>query len=492
MGFTPTEEQQRIIEACAHGQNLVIDAGAGTGKTSTMKLAADQMSGTGLYGAFNKAIAEEAKASFGRHVTCRTIHSLAFAAVGKRYKKRLNGPRQPAKHTAHLLGITAGTTIHGVELYPATIARLAVETVEKFCNSAEDEIGWQHVPQVTGLDQETDRNASAALKRLVLPYAATIWQDVQNTDADGGGLFRFTHNHYRKMFQLRRPTLPYDFIILDECQDTSPVVASLIMDQSHAQLVAVGDAAQCIYAWNGAAMDTLDEWPADQRLRLTQSFRFGQHIAEEGNAWLAMLGTDMRITGTGESVVGPLTHPDAVLCRTNGGAAVEVLAAQRQRLRVALVGGGADIKRLAEACEDLRAGRTSSHPELIAFQTWGEVQDFVRHESSGSDLKAFVHLIDQHGTDVVIAAVDRLSSEQHADRVVSTAHRGKGREFGAVRIAGDFEEPTDANGDPTEPSPEEVRLAYVAVTRAQHQLDPGGLNWIHTRKQQTSAADAAV
>ncbi|MBB3665974.1 hypothetical protein FB384_004933 [Prauserella sediminis] len=477
-GFTPTDEQVAIIDACAAGRNLVIEAGAGAGKTSVLKLAAEKMKGRGLYGAFNKAIADEAAAKFPKHVTCKTIHSLAFGQVGTRYKGRLNGPRQPARQVAHLLGIREPVTISDVELYPATIARLAVDAVERFCNSADDEIGWSHVPQINGLTVEDDPEASAAVKRLVMPHAQAIWADLQHTDADGGGLFRFTHSHYRKIYALRKPRLPFDFILLDECQDTSPVVAEMLMAQTHAQLIAVGDAAQAIYGWAGGSMETLDRWPAEERLRLTQSFRFGQQIAAEGNKWLTLLGTDMRISGTGTSVVGPVVRPNAVLCRTNGGAAQEVLRAQKAGTRVALVGGGAAIKNLAEACEDLRAGRATSHPELVAFRDWGEVQDYATHESSGSDLRAFVTLIDNHGSDVVIEAMERLSPESRAQVTVSTAHKAKGREWPTVRIGGDFQEPESADGEPVDPEAEEVRLAYVAVTRAQNCLDVGGLEWI--------------
>ena len=69
------------------------------------------------------------------------------------------------------------------------------------------------------------------------------------------------------------------------------------------------------------------------------------------------------------------------------------------------------------------------------------------------------------------------------DVVVSTAHKAKGLEWGRVKIGDDFRGPrtvVDDNGDEiTEwPSPEELRLAYVAVTRAQGALDPGSLAWV--------------
>lgn len=485
MGFQPTDEQQAAIDACAAGQNTVIEAGAGAGKTATLKLVADALPGRRIfYGAFNKSIAIEAAAKFPQHVTCKTIHSLAFGRVGRLYRKRLNGARQPAREVASILGITSGALLGEVELRPTTIARLAVETVEKFCNSADDELAWRHVPRVTGID---DKGDVEALKRLVLPYAVKIWEDLQRTDAQGGGRFQFGHGHYRKIFALQNPRLPFDVILLDEAQDTPPVVGRLMLDQPHAQRIVVGDRAQAIYQWAGGSMSTIDEFDADARLQLTRSFRFGQEVADEGNKWLALLDDcTMRITGTGRSTIGPLSQPDAVLTRTNGGAADEVLRAQDAGIPVALVGGGSSIKMLAKACQELQAGRPSSHPELVAFRTWGEVQDYVTHDSTGADLRAFVKLIDRWSPEVVIQSMDRLVPEERARRTVSTAHKSKGLEWPRVRIGTDFQEPTDEHGNEADPQPEEVRLAYVAVTRAQEHLDPGGLRWIDDRRVRNS------
>lgn len=69
--------------------------------------------------------------------------------------------------------------------------------------------------------------------------------------------------------------------------------------------------------------------------------------------------------------------------------------------------------------------------------------------------------------------------------MVSTAHKAKGRERPAVKIADDFPLPPDSDqhddrGRPiAEPVSEaDARLAYVAVTRARSRLDLGGLAWI--------------
>jgi superfamily I DNA/RNA helicase len=66
-----------------------------------------------------------------------------------------------------------------------------------------------------------------------------------------------------------------------------------------------------------------------------------------------------------------------------------------------------------------------------------------------------------------------------AEVVVSTAHKAKGREWPTVRIAGDFSEPRRChNSQPAQIPRADTMLAYVAVTRARHTLDPEGLAWV--------------
>lgn len=108
------------------------------------------------------------------------------------------------------------------------------------------------------------------------------------------------------------------------------------------------------------------------------------------------------------------------------------------------------------------------------------MQEYVRHDEAGADLASLVRLVDEHGADALIDAAKRLvADEKYADVVISTAHKAKGREWASVRIADDFRRPkADDSGRPGRVPKGEVRLAYVAVTRAMQTLDRGGLEWI--------------
>ena len=464
---TPTQEQHAAVDTFRSGDHLVLQAGAGTGKTTTLAMLAASTTTSGRYIAFNKSIASDAARKFPSNVRCKTAHSLAFGAVGRRYASRMNAPRVPGWKTGASLGIALNMRIRIGErnVTNKALSYTVLRTVTRFCQSADSAIQRHHVPRLRGIETE---QLHAQLVDVVLPYANQAWKDVQNPQE---GVVRFDHDHYLKIWALTEPRIEADFLLLDEAQDTNPVVEKIFNDQrDHTQLVMVGDSAQAIYGWRGArdVMSTFD----GTQLALSQSFRFGSALAEEANRWLHIVASPIRLTGTSaiNTRLERVKEPDAILCRSNVGAMLEVMHLLEEGRRVALVGGGEALRALARAARDLKAGKRSTHPELILFDSWGELQEYAEYDPSGRDLLPLVDLVDEHGAEIV----------------VSTAHKAKGREWASVRIGEDFTEPldqeeTDENGDPLpgDIDDAEARLAYVAVTRARHRLDIGGLGWIN-------------
>jgi hypothetical protein len=480
----PTPEQADAIDAYGDGLDLVLQAGAGCGKSSTLKMIARSDRRRRMtYVAYNSAIAADARRSFPSTVLCKTGHGLAF---DQRYGQRLGRPRQTAHQAAQaldvrsVLGIIGATPTlpsdlgHPKAMTSKIIMRMALDTVERYCHSSDDEIIQKHVPHYDGL-----KKARGELVKLILPVARAAWADLQDDDS----VLNLNHDHYLKMWALSKPRIPADVVLLDEAQDTNDVLSAVLLAQEHAQRIAVGDSAQQIYSWRGAndALEKFVRTLGCPELTLSQSFRFGPAIASRANIWLRMIDAPLRLTGweAAESTVGPLDAPDAILCRTNAGAmgiVMEGLAAGR---KVALVGGGGDIKRLAWAAEALQGGKPTDHPELCGFASWDDVRQYAAEEDGS--LEVLVKLIDEHGPGRIVAAADGLCSEQQAELVVSTAHRSKGREWPAVRIHADFRAPKPEQGTGLVVLPrEEARLAYVAVTRAREQLDDAALAWVTT------------
>ncbi len=470
----PTGEQQAILDGYMRGEHLTVNALAGTGKTTSLRLvASERPTRPGAYIAYNRAIADEAAGKFPNRVVTGTAHSFAFQAVGRQFAHRLpsrhgqrsSSQRLPAYQVARILGLRE-VRLGDRLISDTALARLAEATVTRFCQSADPDITADHVPYTPGV--ETPEQV-AYLAQLVVPAARSMWGDISHPS----GRLWFQHDHYLKMWQLSGPILPVDYVLFDEAQDANPVIAAIVAAQEHAQLVYVGDRNQAIYGWRGA-VDAMASF-SGLNLPLTKSFRFGRAIADVANGWLAMLGSDLRVTGHDPitSRLGFIDGPKAILCRTNGGAIGAVLAAQEAGRKVALVGDGVEVKKFAFAARSLMAGNGCDLPELAAFKTWRALVEYVEEEESGKDLAVLVKLVQRYGPGTLIDAVNALVPAKRADLIVTTAHKAKGLEWESVRIADDFQPPAD--GD--RPDRAELMLAYVAVTRAQQRLDRGSLDW---------------
>lgn len=485
--YKPNAEQATIGRAFHAGGSLVIVAGAGTGKTSTLELLASKTPWKKfLYIAYNKSVQVEAQARFPRNVKCVTSHGLAYRTHGQAYSARLNAPRVSSNRAASLLGIRQAFPLGEHLMQPKMIAATVMRTVDRFCYSADSQISASHVPWMEGLEPGQMRKD---LEDLIVPLAQKAWRDLLSAD----GQLRFTHDMYLKLFQLSKPRLPYDVILLDEAQDSNPCVADLVMSQERAQIVLVGDSNQAIYGWRGAE-DAMENFRADNRLPLTGSYRFGPKIAAEANRWLEMLESDLRLKGwlkrESTIVADYSVEPTAILCRSNAGAMGQAIRMLKEGKRVGMVSGGASdptgtnqIRAMARAAQDLLAGRSTDHPELGLFIAWSEVQEYAK-EDGGSDLAPFVNLVDEHGPEAILSYCDQMTPERDAEVVVSTAHKAKGREWDAVQIADDFQAPKPGSA----PRRDELMLAYVAITRAKFTLMRGSLAWIDEFGSASAAA----
>lgn len=479
-GYTPTEEQRAILDAAVQDglKALVIAAGAGAGKTSTLKMLEATLPGLGQYTAFNKSLVEESKPKFVC-ASCNTTHSLAFKAVGRRYAHRLNSNRMRSHEIAQRLGIAdfevpMGTDDKGETVYkrlPAKfLAGQVTMAVTRFCQSADREVSVRHFAYIDGIDMPSPSGRThennQLVKEYLLPFAQAMWADAN----DPNGTLPYKHDYYVKSWQLGtgedRPHIAADYILLDEAQDSAGVFLDILQQQTHALLVMVGDDCQAIYGWRGA-VNAMRAFPGAPRKMLSQSFRFGQAIADVANAVLADLDepTDLVMRGL-ESIpsrVAPLDNPTCILCRTNAAAISTGLRVSAEGKKVHLIGGGAETVKWVRAAADLIAGRRTEHPDLACFESWTEVQEYSKTDEGG-ELKLMVKLVDEFTSEAILAWLEAMPAERDADLVVSTAHKSKGREWSTVKLASDFL-PWNKMDDA------ERRLLYVAATRAKHQLD---------------------
>lgn len=475
--FAPTGEQQAAIDAFATGDNVTIVAGAGSGKTSTLRFLADSAPGKrGLYLAFNRSVRDDAVRRFaGTGVEPLTVNQLAYRAYGQASRERMSMKRLYPHEKMRALGMEKKFPMGTSFVSWQKVLRLTQQTLETFCRSFRPEIELDMVtlpPTILGPKHDRD-----ALKASIVKYAKLWWDDWMNPN----GLIEHSHSTYMKRWALDEPQLPYDYLLVDEAQDLEPLTRGILLGQD-TQVVTVGDPNQAIYGWRGAS-DALNDF-AGIRTHLTQSFRFGDAIAEEANFWLALLESDMRIQGLPgkkSSVWASERRPEAVLTRTNGGAMQEIIESQSHGLAVGVAGERkkTELVDLAKAALDLQREGKTKHRELDDFTSWADVIAFVEDDGADSEIAALVKVVDKYGAPAVVKAMEGTVPIDRADQTVSTVHVAKGLEWFHVRISDDFREPgTDKDTGEQKPlEAEEARLAYVAVTRAERHLDARGLDW---------------
>jgi N12 class adenine-specific DNA methylase len=474
--FPPTDQQQLVYDAVDRGEDVVVRALAGTGKTTTLiGIAKRHPEKKMLYVAFNRAIKEEAAGKFPANTKVSTSDALAFHALDDAHKKRImKGERRP-QEVAKILRLDGVADGFGT----GELANAALGTVRAWTISDDDELSAKHIPNgILGTD-------APHVQKQVLEAARLAWADLESPT----GKLYFSHEHSMKMWALSKPVLPYQLLFFDEAQDTNNVLAGIVRRQD-AQKVVVGDSNQSIYAFRGAT-DVLDRWNAPADLPLTKSWRFGPEIADAGNRFLELLDSPSRVEGNGgkTSVIGEIDNPDAILTRTNAGAVGAIAEALADGKKVATSGDAKELISFARAAGELVAGRRTSHPDLSMFRAWDQVRDHAEETGDGN-MQTFVRLVDARGADGLIGLLEKLvpefgTGENAPDVTISTAHKSKGREWPSVRIHSDFKGPkvNAQTGQEEMPNAEELRLAYVAVTRAEQNLDPGSLSWVYDYTQ---------
>lgn len=468
--FKPTPEQDEAIANFSTEGSLKINAFAGTGKTSTLELLAHSTKRRGQYIAFNRAIVEDAREKFPSTVNCATSHGLALQGVRGRYRTKdklfesLN-----ANQLVELFKLKKWRIDKDHTLQPRSQGYLILETVRRFAHSADPEIKLDHVPRHGSL-LVAPTSTIQTVTDFALNGAKTLWQRM----TDERDAVPLGHDGYLKQWALSSPTIAADYILLDEAQDTNPVVLDVLRRQS-AQMIYVGDKHQQIYEWRGA-VNAMERIETDTTTLLTTSFRFGNVIASAASNILALLNERVAIRGNPSltSRIAPTTTPDAILARTNASAISAVIEALDRDQKPHLVGGKSDLMDMLRGVVDLKEGRPSDVRDFFGFANWQEVVEFAKSDE-GAHLLTFVNLVESRGERKLMWALNRTVDEEGADVTISTAHKAKGREWKSVRLMDDFlrSQPNKKKPNTEQPGhdPAELRLFYVAFTRAREAIE---------------------
>ena len=451
-----TTEQSEVIVSPTQGLT-VVRAYAGTGKTTSLvEYARERPGKRGLYLAFNKATQLDAARRFPASVLCKTIHAMAFAKFGRTYAHKLGADLR-------LNDVMAWLDLS--QDYDFT--RLVVKVLNAYLTSADDLFPVTCPLAIAG----------PGLSPVRSQYAAMMAKKLWTMMCDPASSVPMVHDGYLKLYQLSRPILPLDYIMLDEYQDTNPVTASIVLGQKCPRIL-VGDPYQGIYQFRGAR-NAMDGLQADQTFYLTHSFRFGPRIASLASRLLfEFFGETRPLVGRGpDTTIGPvdLEAPFTTLCRTNAEVFYRAVGASNSGKSLGFVGGVASygFEMIYDAYRlSISDKRSIRDPFIRSFDSYTAYQQYA--SDSGDREAVTIQKVVATFGGLIPQLIDKIKGQalanfKDAQRVLSTAHKSKGMEFGSVVMADDFWDLIGPNGpmnDGDELNPEEVRLTYVALTRA--------------------------
>jgi superfamily I DNA/RNA helicase len=456
-----TSEQLDIIYS--DNDFIYVSARAGTGKTTTLsEFVKIRKKDTFLYIVYNSAIKEEALQKFPERVTIHTIHSLAFEKIGFKYRNKLT-KNIKTEDIFYTLPYFKNKNIEDKETFKYAFAIGAV--INRFCNSAYK--SFEEIPH----------------EEELLKLAKEYWiRMIELNDSE----VKITHDGYLKLFHLSNPSLNYDYILVDEAQDSNEVMLDIVYSQN-SKKVFVGDQHQRIYSFRGAlnvfTENTYFKEDSDYvHLTLTQSFRFGKEIASIANKLLSVYKKEEKLLEGSDrnSEIGIIDKnlQYTIITRTNSKIFDLAVRFAKEGKTIAINGG---VEPLVNQILDgyyLYKGekdkiKNETLKKFTNYRNFKAVAENIKYpeylflvkiiEKYGESLEKNIHLIKKHA-----------SGMRNAEIILTTAHKSKGLEFVSVLIEEDFIDLFDKNGNLISEEIidlEEINLLYVAVTRATHDLE---------------------
>lgn len=498
-----SEEQYAVIMAPG---NLVVNACAGSGKTTTLIGYAAQKTAEYpahkqprmLYLAFNRSVRLEAQQRFATagltNVEVHTAHSLAYKHTLRQGGYTLmQGADLRVHDIIDVCSLQRGNT-------PKVALMLATHVKKLFSMFCNDQAGVitqiDYRQRALGEDKPV-RDFIAKHHKHIQTGAAELFARMQNHTLD------ITHDFYLKQFQLNKPRLAYDYILFDEGQDASGSMLAVFFDQTATKVI-VGDDAQQIYGFRYAVNSLgLAGFPG---LNLTSSFRFGEHIAAMANQtlnWKKIYRPDYkhpRIEGRARcQPPADGMGTNAVIGRTN----MSILSDTIESLCVNQEIGSVYYEGRFESYTYMDSGGSLMDIYHLARGAMGQVRStLIRQLGSVEALKDYIGATSESSMKLALQIVDTYKDElpgyidaireahmpdsqrKYADRIYTTVHRAKGLEYDSVRLAEDFLALPDvlragARLDKTDPAyeqkvnalNEEINMLYVAVTRSRDVLN---------------------
>jgi superfamily I DNA/RNA helicase len=474
----PTTEQHHIIEAArASSANLIVNALAGTGKTTTIEMICNVLTSIPiLYLAFNKRIVVEAADRMPSHVECRTQNSLGHRvwaqATGRRLVVASDKMRTIVK--AIIGELNRKDQSEAWEDYAETLKWLQwakrdgyvpwtwagphddVLSYDDFLIMHEDQPSRQ---QVHIINEALKRSIAAAYEGGI-DYDDQIYMPV----LFGG------------------PWPKFPLVIIDEAQDWGPLGHRMLDKLVTKRLIAVGDPWQSIYAFKGAVcngMSILRDRFEMQEYPLSVTWRVPKQGVLRANgrvSWYkaAFGNPDGEVIHLDEWGPADIPSEAAIICRNNAPLLSMGFKLLRAEVPIKMVGFdiGAGLVRILKK---LGPPDMSEAQARAAITQWMEAQ-----LAKGSFSQAGIY--DRADCLEILISGRKTLQEAivHAEAIFKRAdtkpvqllsgHKAKGLEWENVIHLDAWRIPSRFAREGTEAWEQELNVKYVIETRFKHRL----------------------
>lgn len=499
MAIELTDEQKKIVEEAKKGGVIIVNAFAGTGKTTTCLAVAEQSAKDKkktLYLAFNnsvsKEIARKTKKMEGfdkEFFEVKTVHGLAYKELARTgYFKNREIANVKVKDVSYLLDVSYQEAFWILEffnffLYSAydftSIDKFVSETVKK---SRRFRLGFEILSKNSIDLPKVLENLVNAIREKRMPL---------------------THDFYLKDYlfnYLDKSKTAYDTVILDESQDANPLFIKLLKLLKPQTLLLVGDRHQRIYQFRNT-VEAYNFFTKKKLLYLTQTFRFGGNISSLANNVLSLKGETETIKPA--PVPKKVEKENAVISFTNSELLSYYLHASKSERKFFTF--ERDIETIIKPVmtilfmeeRDINddyidiPSKLLDYSILNSFTTYEQLESYVEkliemHEenkydddisfTSDRELITAYFLSQKLTYKKLLDILDDYESNKREKKTtyLSTAHSVKGLEYNKVLLLSDLADSIEKMKDITT----SLNLLYVAITRATHEVDTSLVNKI--------------
>ena len=492
--FTPSKYQIDIFDFIQHGVgNLVVEACAGSGKTSTLVKGISLIPEDKriLFCAFNKEIVKELQKKVGKrpNVEIKTIHSLGFSILMKNFRNIDVVPHHTKYREFVMNNISYLSKIN-------TYA-LGRKKFLKFINNICSLIDYCRYNLY-----ETPKEIDILIKRheidiiadeIDVVIQALSWGKENIEKIDYGDMVWLPNVLHLKTFGF-----DYDYIFVDEAQDLSAVQRELLFkcQKMGTRYAFFGDENQSIYNFAGADIESfrrLKRLPNTTSLPLSISYRCADNIVKFAQNYVPSIesnddGRKGEVKYNGE--LEDIKDGDMVLCRNN--APLLRLYNDFMKLGKKCYIRGKDIglnlihflNSVEE--EDLNLDLKKDGVFVRLYQNLFETrnsemmisgldEETVMNSSKLANRLDMIHALETLSEDIktkteLITKIENIFSDKKKEGIaLSTVHKAKGLEADTVYIACASLMPSKSAVQDWEKE-QEHNLMYVAFTRAKNKL----------------------